>query len=65
MKNGLAAREYLIGHPYVTFVEEENPLTDLIAGLVRFHVHVTPPPAMKEIEFIMEFDVSAFATLFT
>lgn len=62
--NGLAAREYLIGHPYVTFVEEENPLTDLIAGIVRFHVRTTPPPAMKELEFIMEFDVSAFATLF-
>lgn len=62
--NGLAAREYLIGHPYVTFEEEENPLTDLVAGIVRFHIHATPPPAMKEIDFILEYDVTAFATLF-
>lgn len=63
--NGLARREYLIGHPQVAFLEGENPTTDLIAGIVRFHINVTPPPAMKEIEFVMEFDASQMETLFS
>jgi phage tail sheath protein FI len=62
--NGLASREFIIGHPYVEFVEDDNPTTDLLAGIARFHVHITPPPAMKEIEFILEYDVSQMATLF-
>jgi phage tail sheath protein FI len=62
--NGLASREFLIGHPYVEFTEAENPTTDLLAGIVRFHVHIPPPPAMKELEFILEYDVSQIATLF-
>jgi phage tail sheath protein FI len=62
--NGLASREFLIGHAYVEFAEADNPTTDLLAGIVRFHVHVTPPPAMKELEFILEYDVSQIATLF-
>jgi phage tail sheath protein FI len=62
--NGLASREFLIGHPYVEFAEDDNPATDLLAGIVRFHVHIAPPPAMKELEFILEYDVSQIATLF-
>jgi phage tail sheath protein FI len=62
--NGLAAREFLIGHPRVEFSEDDNPLTDLLAGIVRFHVYITPPPAMKELEFILEYDVDQLATLF-
>jgi phage tail sheath protein FI len=62
--NGLASREFLIGRPYVEFIDDDNPITDLMAGIARFHVHITPPPAMKEIEFILEYDVSQMATLF-
>ncbi|GHV50424.1 hypothetical protein FACS1894216_02590 [Synergistales bacterium] len=62
--NGLAAREFLIGHPRVEFREDDNPATDLLAGIVRFHVYVTPPPAMKELEFILEYDVSQLSALF-
>ena len=62
--NGLASREFLIGHSYVEFVEDENPTTDLLAGIARFHVYITPPPAMKQLEFILEYDVSQIATLF-
>jgi phage tail sheath protein FI len=62
--NGLASREFLIGHPYVEFAENDNPTTDLLAGIARFHVHITPPPAMKELDFILEYDVSQIATLF-
>jgi phage tail sheath protein FI len=62
--NGLASREFLIGHPHVEFAEDDNPTTDLLAGIVRFHVYITPPPAMKELEFILEYDVSQIAALF-
>jgi phage tail sheath protein FI len=62
--NGLAAREYLVGHPSVSFREADNPTTDLLAGIARFHVKITPPPSMKELEFILEYDVDQLATLF-
>jgi hypothetical protein len=62
--NGLASREFLIGHPHVEFDPDDNPATDLLAGIARFHVYITPPPAMKELEFILEYDVSQIATLF-
>ena len=62
--NGLAAREFLVGHPRVDYDEADNPPTDAIAGITRFHIFATPPPSMKEIEFILEFDVAQMATLF-
>ncbi|MDR1516252.1 MAG: phage tail sheath family protein [Synergistaceae bacterium] len=62
--NGLASREFLIGHPHVEFDPDDNPTTDLLSGIARFHVYITPPPAMKELEFILEYDVSQLATLF-
>lgn len=61
--NGLAAREFILGGR-VEFLEEENPLTDLIDGILRFHIYVTPPPPAKEIWAILEFDPSYFSTLF-
>ncbi|MDR1471568.1 MAG: phage tail sheath family protein [Synergistaceae bacterium] len=62
--NGLASREFLVGHPHVEFDPDDNPTTDLLAGIARFHVYISPPPAMKEIEFILEYDVSQLETLF-
>lgn len=61
--NGLAAREFILGGR-VEFLEDENPLTDLIDGILRFHVYITPPPPAKEIWAILEFDPSYFNTLF-
>lgn len=61
--NGLAAREFILGGR-VEFLEDENPLTDLIDGILRFHVYVTPPPPAKEIRAILEFDPVYFNTLF-
>lgn len=61
--NGLAAREFILGGR-IEFLENENPLTDLIDGILRFHIYVTPPPPAKEIWAILEFDPSYFSTLF-
>ena len=61
--NGLAAREFILGGR-VHFLESENPTSDLMDGIVRFHLYVTPPSPAREIEFIMEYDPSYLSTLF-
>lgn len=61
--NGLAAREYILGGR-VVFDETENPTTDLMDGIIRFHVYLTPPSPAEEIHFILEYDPAYIATLF-
>ncbi|UNY40522.1 tail sheath protein [Pararheinheimera phage vB_PsoM_KLER1-1] len=65
--NGLAAPSVgaLIGqNNRVEFLEDENPLTDLIDGKVRFHVYMTPATPAEQIDFVLEYDVSNLASLF-
>ncbi|MDR3089851.1 MAG: hypothetical protein LBU39_08545 [Desulfobulbaceae bacterium] len=61
--NGLAAREIILGGRCV-FTEDENPVTDLMDGICRFHVFVTPPTPAREIDFTLEYDPAYFSTLF-
>ncbi|WP_165174628.1 phage tail sheath protein [Desulfovibrio sp. ZJ369] len=61
--NGLVAREFILGGR-VTFEARDNSSTDLMAGKVRFHVHVTPPTAAREIVFTLEYDPAYLETLF-
>ena len=61
--NGLTTREYILGGR-VEFLAGENPTTDLMDGIIRFHVFVTPPSPAREIEFILEYDPNYFSTLF-
>ena len=61
--DGLAAKEYILGGR-VEFREEENPNTDLMDGIVRLHVYLTPPSPNKEIQFVLEYDVNYLSTLF-
>ena len=61
--NGLVSRGYLLGAD-VKFLEAENPLTDLLQGIVRFHTYLTPPVPAQEIDDILEYDVNNFKTLF-
>lgn len=61
--NGLAARQYILGGR-VEFSRDENPTTDLIDGIIRFHVYVTPPAPAREIDFIVEYDPQYLETLF-
>lgn len=62
--NGLTAREIILGGRCL-FLEEENPVTDLMDGIVRYHVMVTPPTPAREIDFALEYDPEYFKTLFT
>ena len=61
--NGLAAKQYILGGR-VEFLETENATTDLMDGIARFHVFVTPPSPNREIDFVVEYDVSYLETLF-
>lgn len=61
--NGKAARQFILGGR-VEFVEEENPLTDLIDGIFKFHIYLTPATPAREIRGLFEFDPAYFNTLF-
>lgn len=61
--NGLTARGALLGG-HIEFRKEENPVTDLLDGIIRFHVFLTPPVPAKEMDFKLEFDVNYLNALF-
>lgn len=61
--NGLVARQFLNGAK-VVFLSDENPTTDLMDGIIRFHVYMAPPPPAREIEFILEYEPSYLNSLF-
>lgn len=61
--NGLEARQYIIGGR-VEFLDTENPEQDLMDGIVRFHVYLTPASPAREIDFILEYDPAYLETLF-
>lgn len=64
MLNGLAAEGKILGGR-IAFNDNENPLTNLIGGKMKFHVHQTPPPPAQEIDTVFEYDPTYFNTLFS
>jgi len=54
---GLVGFGYILG-ARVEAKENENPLTDLMAGVIRVHIYVTPPSPAQEIDFLLEYDIS-------
>lgn len=61
--NGLTARGFILGGR-VEFLKDENPTTDLLDGIMRFHTYWTPPTPARVIDNAIEYDPSYFATLF-
>jgi hypothetical protein len=61
--NGLAAREAILGGR-IEFLAEENPVTDLMDGVMAFHLYLTPPSPAREISARLEYDPGYFSTLF-
>ncbi|OAZ43336.1 phage tail sheath family protein [Paenibacillus polymyxa] len=61
--NGLVAAGYLLGGR-VEFNASENPQANLIDGKLKFHVFITPPSPGQDIDFVLEYDASYFASLF-
>lgn len=62
--NGLTAQGKILGGK-IEFLEEENPTTDLLAGIIRFHTKWTPPVPAQEISNTSEYDVTNFQNLFS
>lgn len=61
--NGYVGMGQLLG-ARVEFLEQENPVTDLLAGKIKFHIYYLAPPPAEDIVFILEVDTSYFSTLF-
>jgi phage tail sheath protein FI len=55
--NGLVGAGYLYG-ARVVFLDSENPLENLMAGIMKLHIYATPPSPAQEIDFVLEYDVS-------
>ncbi len=62
--NGLTARGVILGGR-VEFLEDENPTTSLLDGVITFHTYMTPPLPAREIENTIEYDPDYFQTLFS
>ncbi|MEX3625835.1 phage tail sheath family protein [Viridibacillus arvi] len=61
--NGLESAGALLG-AHVDFRSSDNPITDLLAGITRYHVSYAAPVPNEYIEFILEYDPSYLNTLF-
>ncbi|MBQ2744342.1 MAG: phage tail protein [Lachnospiraceae bacterium] len=61
--NGLMADGKILGGR-IEFLEAENTETDLMAGKAKFHIYLTPPSPAKELDFVVEYDVSYLSNLF-
>ena len=55
--NGLTGSGYILGGR-VEMIEAENSVTDLMAGIVKLHIYITPPSPAQEIDFTLEYDVN-------
>ena len=62
--NGLVARGALLG-ARVEFHEDENPVTNLLDGIIKFHTYFTPPTPAREIDNVIEYDPAYFSALFS
>lgn len=61
--NSLVAGEALHGGR-ITLLQEENPLTDLIDGIIKFHVYLGLVPPAEHIVFNVEYDPNYILALF-
>ena len=59
--NGLVGQGVLLGGR-VEMIDSENPLTNLMAGIIKLHVYITPPSPMQELDFVLEYDATYVET---
>lgn len=55
--NGLTGSGYILGGR-CEMLDSENPQTNLMAGIVKLHIFVTPPSPAQEIDFVLEYDAA-------
>ena len=61
--DSLTAAGCLLG-ARVEFNANDNTTADLMDGILRFHIFMTPPSPAREIEWIQEYDPNYLAVLF-
>lgn len=61
--NGLVSRDFILAGR-CEFEGADNPRLDLMDGIVRWHVYITPPSAAREITFVLEYDPNGLDNLF-
>lgn len=61
--NGEVASEKLISGK-ILFTEEENPIINLLGGILTFHNLITPPLPAQQIDSKIEIDVEGYKKLF-
>lgn len=61
--NGLVGQGYLHG-ARVEMIEAENPITNLMAGIIKLHVYMCTVSPMQELDFVLEYDASYLSTAF-
>ena len=62
--NSFVAQGYCGGYR-VEFRSDENPVTSLLDGTIKFHLYMAPFPPAEDIEFVLEFDTTALSTALT
>lgn len=62
--NSLTAEEKILGGR-VEMLETENSTTALMAGRVKFHIYITPPSPLQEMDWVEEYDVSYLTAALT
>ena len=55
--NGLVGSGYLLGGR-AEMLDGENSLEDLMAGIVKIHIYMTPASPAQEIDFVLEYDAN-------
>ncbi len=58
--NSYVARGFCAGAK-INYLTAENPETDIINGIIRFHLYLAPYTPAETIEAILEFDVNALS----
>ena len=62
--NSFVARQ-MVAEARCTFLESENPVTNILNGEITFHLYLTPFTPAENIEFILEFNPYALQTALT
>ena len=62
--NGLVGSGYLLG-ARVEMLDAENPLTNLMQGIIKLHIYMTPPSPAQEIDFVLEYDANYVTEAFS
>ncbi|MBQ9090938.1 MAG: phage tail sheath family protein [Anaerotignum sp.] len=62
--NSYAARGFCAA-AVIKYNANENPATDILNGIIRFHLYLAPYTPAEKIEAILEFDVNALTAVLT